>query len=79
VVGAGPAGLACADVLSRNGISVTVYDRHPEIGGLLVSAFRTSNSNCRSCAGAGKCWKEAGMLFKLNCEIGRDIPGRTNC
>jgi len=36
VVGAGPAGLGCADVLTRNGVEVTVYDRHPEIGGLLM-------------------------------------------
>ena len=32
-VGAGRAGLACAGVLGRRGVRVTVYDRHPEIGG----------------------------------------------
>ena len=36
IVGAGPAGLSAADVLIRNGVKVTVYDRHPEIGGLLT-------------------------------------------
>ncbi|HGL4646663.1 TPA: 4Fe-4S dicluster domain-containing protein, partial [Enterobacter hormaechei] len=36
IIGAGPAGLACADVLVRSGVGVTVYDRHPEIGGLLT-------------------------------------------
>ncbi len=36
VIGAGPAGLACADVLARNGVTATVYDRYPEIGGLLT-------------------------------------------
>ena len=36
VIGAGPAGLGCADVLTRNGVTVTVFDRHPEIGGLLT-------------------------------------------
>ena len=36
VIGAGPAGLACADVLIRNGVSAVVFDRHPEIGGLLT-------------------------------------------
>ncbi|GAB6044047.1 FAD-dependent oxidoreductase [Endothiovibrio diazotrophicus] len=36
VVGAGPAGLACADVLARNGVKAVVYDRHPEVGGLLT-------------------------------------------
>ena len=36
IIGAGPAGLACADKLLRQGIAATVYDRHPEIGGLLT-------------------------------------------
>ena len=36
VVGAGPAGLAAADVLARNGIHPVVYDAYPEIGGLLT-------------------------------------------
>ena len=36
VVGAGPAGLACADVLVRNGVQPVVFDRYPEIGGLLT-------------------------------------------
>jgi glutamate synthase (NADPH) small chain len=36
IIGAGPAGLGCADILTRNGVNVTVYDRHPEIGGLLM-------------------------------------------
>lgn len=47
IVGAGPAGLACADVLARRGVSVTVYDRHPEIGGLLtfgIPAFKLDKS-----------------------------------
>lgn len=37
VIGAGPAGLACAERLARAGIAVTVYDREPNIGGLLAS------------------------------------------
>ena len=36
IVGAGPAGLACADVLVRNGVKPVVFDRHPQIGGLLT-------------------------------------------
>lgn len=38
IVGAGPAGLACAERLNRLGIKVTVYDRSAKIGGLLQSA-----------------------------------------
>src|SRR5260370_948362 len=36
VVGAGPAGLACADVLVRNGVTPVVFDRYSKIGGLLT-------------------------------------------
>lgn len=37
VIGAGPAGLACADRLARAGVAVTVVDRNPAIGGLLAT------------------------------------------
>lgn len=43
VVGAGPAGLACADMLARLGATVTVIDAHEEAGGLLahgIPAFK---------------------------------------
>lgn len=73
VVGAGPAGLACADVLSRHGISVTVYDRYPEIGGLLsfgIPDFKLELQVIRRRRGL---LEEAGVRFRLNCEIGRDI------
>lgn len=43
VVGAGPAGLACADRLARAGIEAHVFDRYEEIGGLLsfgIPAFK---------------------------------------
>ena len=36
VVGSGPAGLACADLLNRAGHLVTVYERADRVGGLLV-------------------------------------------
>ena len=36
VVGAGPAGLGCADILVRNGVQPIVFDRYPEIGGLIT-------------------------------------------
>lgn len=44
VIGAGPAGLGCADILARAGVQVDVFDRHPEIGGMLTLAFLLSNS-----------------------------------
>ena len=36
IIGAGPAGLAAADMLRRHGHGVTVYDRYDRTGGLLI-------------------------------------------
>ena len=36
IVGSGPAGIACADILTRSGIKSHVYDKNEEIGGLLT-------------------------------------------
>ncbi|MEL0027525.1 MAG: NAD(P)-binding protein, partial [Perlucidibaca sp.] len=36
IIGAGPAGLGCADILARAGVKAVVFDRNPEIGGLLT-------------------------------------------
>ena len=36
IIGAGPAGLGCADILVRNGVTPVVFDRYEEIGGLLT-------------------------------------------
>jgi glutamate synthase (NADPH/NADH) small chain len=73
VVGAGPAGLACADVLSRNGVSVTVYDRYPEIGGLLSFGIPDFKLELQVMRKRREVFEEAGIRFRMNCEIGRDI------
>ncbi|EOZ3046888.1 TPA: formate-dependent uric acid utilization protein AegA [Enterobacter roggenkampii] len=73
IVGAGPAGLACADVLARRGVSVTVYDRHPEIGGLLtfgIPAFKLDKSLL---ARRREIFTSMGIRFELNCEVGQDV------
>jgi glutamate synthase (NADPH/NADH) small chain len=36
IIGAGPAGLAAADLLRRKGYQVVVYDRYDRVGGLMV-------------------------------------------
>ncbi|MTH45898.1 formate-dependent uric acid utilization protein AegA [Intestinirhabdus alba] len=73
IVGAGPAGLACADVLARHGIGATVFDRHPEIGGLLtfgIPAFKLDKSLL---ARRREIFSAMGIHFELNCEVGRDV------
>jgi len=74
IIGAGPAGLACADLLVRHGVSVTVYDRHPEIGGLLtfgIPAFKLDKSLL---ARRREIFTGMGIRFELNCEVGNDLP-----
>ena len=74
IIGAGPAGLACADLLVRHGVSVTVYDRHPEIGGLLtfgIPAFKLDKSLL---ARRREIFTGMGIQFELNCEVGNDVP-----
>ncbi len=73
VVGAGPAGLSAADVLVRNGVKVTVYDRHPEIGGLLmfgIPEFKLEKSVVKR---RRAIFEGMGIEFKLGVEVGKDI------
>jgi glutamate synthase (NADPH/NADH) small chain len=74
VVGAGPAGLGCADVLTRNGVKVTVYDRYAEIGGLLTFGIPEFKLEKDVVKNRRKIMEEMGVEFKLNTEIGKDIP-----
>lgn len=74
IVGAGPAGLACADLLVRNGVQPVVFDRHPEIGGLLtfgIPAFKLDKSLLSR---RREIFSAMGVRFELNCEVGKDIP-----
>ncbi|KAI9449991.1 FAD-dependent pyridine nucleotide-disulfide oxidoreductase [Russula earlei] len=49
IVGAGPAGLSCAHVLSREGIDVTVYEKESKGGGLMtygIAAYKVTPQFC---------------------------------
>ncbi len=73
IIGAGPAGLACADVLIRNGSEVTVYDKHPEIGGLLMFGIPEFKLEKPVMVKRRKIFEEMGINFQLNCNIGKDV------
>lgn len=73
VIGAGPAGLACADVLVRNGVTPVVFDRHPEIGGLLTFGIPAFKLDKQILVNRRKIFSEMGIEFRLNCTIGKDI------
>lgn len=73
IIGAGPAGLACADVLARHGVKSVVYDRHPEIGGLLTFGIPSFKLDKQVLALRREIFAQMGIEFVLNCEVGRDI------
>ncbi|KMN35830.1 glutamate synthase [Chromobacterium sp. LK1] len=73
VIGAGPAGLACADVLVRNGVKAVVFDRYEEIGGLLtfgIPEFKLEKSVIKR---RREIMEGMGVEFVLNTEIGKDV------
>lgn len=74
IVGAGPAGLSCADVLARNGVTATVYDKHPEIGGLLTFGIPAFKLEKEIMSRRREIFTSMGIEFKLNTQIGKDIP-----
>jgi len=73
IIGAGPAGLACADVLTRNGVKAVVYDRHPEIGGLLTFGIPAFKLEKEVMTRRREIFTGMGIEFQLNTEVGRDV------
>ena len=73
IIGAGPAGLACADVLARKGIKSVVYDKYEEIGGLLTFGIPPFKLDKEIVLKRRKILEGMGVEFKLNIEIGKDI------
>ena len=73
VIGAGPAGLGCADILTRAGVKVDVFDRHPEIGGLLTFGIPPFKLDKGLLAVRREIFSAMGIQFHLNHEVGRDV------
>lgn len=74
VVGSGPAGLACADQLNSAGHSVTVYERHDRIGGLLMYGIPNMKLDKKEVVDRRvKLLEAEGIQFVTNTEIGKDI------
>ena len=74
IIGSGPAGIACADTLTRSGIHSHVYDKNEEIGGLLtfgIPEFKLEKSVVKR---RRKILEDMGVKFHLGKEIGKDIP-----
>ena len=73
IIGAGPGGLAAADVLRRKGYQVTVYDRYDRIGGLLTFGIPEFKLEKPVVMQRIEQLELGGVQFVLNCTVGVDI------
>jgi glutamate synthase (NADPH/NADH) small chain len=77
VVGSGPAGISAAAQLNRAGHTVTVFERADRPGGLLMYGIPNMKLDKESVVLRRIRQMEAeGVIFKCNCEIGKDITSR---
>jgi dihydropyrimidine dehydrogenase (NAD+) subunit PreT len=74
IVGAGPAGLSCAHVLSREGIDVTIFEKEAKGGGLMtygIAAYKVTPQFCED--EVNYITAIGGIEIKYNQELGKDI------
>jgi len=74
IVGAGPAGLSCAHVLSREGIDVTIYEKESKGGGLMtygIAAYKVTPQFCED--EVNYILSLGGIEINYNQELGKDI------
>ena len=72
IIGAGPAGLACAEELRKLGFQITVYDRYDRPGGLLIYGIPNFKLEKFVVERRTKLLKDSGIKFKQNFEVGKD-------
>ena len=72
IIGAGPAGLAAAEQLRKNGYKVTVYDRYDRDGGLLIYGIPNFKLEKQVVERRTKLLKDGGINFVQNFEVGKD-------
>jgi glutamate synthase (NADPH/NADH) small chain len=73
IIGAGPAGLTCAEELRKLGYKITIYDRHDRPGGLLVYGIPNFKLEKFVVERRTNLLKESGIKFRQNIEVGKDI------
>ncbi len=73
IIGAGPGGLAAADMLRRQGVQVTVYDRYDRAGGLMTYGIPGFKLEKDVVERRNAQLEDGGVTFVLNCSVGEDI------
>ena len=72
IIGAGPAGLAAAEQLRKDGYKITVYDRYDRAGGLLIYGIPNFKLEKHIVERRTKLLKDGGIEFIQNFEVGKD-------
>ncbi len=72
IIGAGPAGLAAAEQLRRQGYRVHVYDRHDRVGGLMIYGIPNFKLEKEIVLRRAQLLADSGVTFSTSFEIGRD-------
>ena len=72
IIGAGPAGLACAEELRKFGYQITIYDKYDRPGGLLIYGIPNFKLEKFVVERRTKLLKDGGIKFIQNFEVGRD-------
>ena len=74
IVGAGPAGLSCAHMLSREGVEVTIFEKESRGGGLMtygIAAYKVTPQFCEE--EVKYITAIGGIEIKYNAELGKNI------
>jgi glutamate synthase (NADPH) small chain len=72
IIGAGPAGMACAEELRKSGYQVTIYDRYDRPGGLLIYGIPNFKLEKFVVERRTRLLKDSGIKFIQNFEVGKD-------
>ena len=72
IIGAGPAGLAAAEQLRKNGYKITVYDRYDRAGGLLIYGIPNFKLEKYVVERRTRLLEDGGIKFVQNFEVGKD-------
>jgi glutamate synthase (NADPH/NADH) small chain len=73
IIGAGPGGLAAADMLRRQGVQVTIYDRYDRSGGLMIYGIPGFKLEKDVVERRNAQLADGGVNFVLNCNVGETI------